>query len=95
MANLRAMHDLDIELVARNPLGKTHKSLGLSRRRDFGAVLNSYQTITAEVIKGTVKVISTRLKSLYRQFHLFVKDEQIVLAKLNPSMSRNQTSTEF
>ena len=50
VANLRAMHDLDIELVARNAVGKTHKSLGLSRRRDFGAVLNSYQTITTETI---------------------------------------------
>lgn len=50
VANLRAMHDLEIDLVARNAVGKTHKSLGLSRRRDFGAVLNSYQTITTEII---------------------------------------------
>jgi CRISPR type IV-associated protein Csf3 len=50
VANLRAMHDLDIELVARNAVGKTHKSIGLSRRRNFGAVLNSYQTIATEAI---------------------------------------------
>ena len=62
VANLRAMHDLDIELIARNKLGKTHKALGLGRRRDFGAVLNAYRILTIDEItwygEGDVDTVS-------------------------------------
>lgn len=51
VANLRAMHDLRLEHVTKNKHGKTHTSIGLTRRRDFGAVMNSYDTInTHELI---------------------------------------------
>lgn len=42
VANLRAAHDLDPDLLAKNAEGKVHRKLGLTRRSDFGAVLNTY-----------------------------------------------------
>lgn len=45
VANLRASHDLDIDLVAQNKQGQPHTKLGLTRRREFGAVMNSYRAI--------------------------------------------------
>lgn len=50
VANLRAMHDLRLEHVAKNKLGKTHTSIGLTRRRDFGAVMNSYDTVNTHAL---------------------------------------------
>jgi CRISPR type IV-associated protein Csf3 len=50
VANLRAAHDLDLGLIAKNPKGNTHTALGLTRRRDFGAVMNSYKLFTAPAI---------------------------------------------
>lgn len=68
VANLRAMHDLDIEMVARNKQGKTHKSMGLARRRDFGAVLNTYQLITTPEItwygEGDIEQVETLISSI-------------------------------
>jgi CRISPR type IV-associated protein Csf3 len=68
VANLRAMHDLDIELVARNAQGKTHKALGLARRRDFGAVLNAYRLISASEItwygEGDIKAVEALISSI-------------------------------
>ncbi len=46
VANLRAMHDLELELIAKNKQGKTHTKIGLARRREFGAVMNSYRCIS-------------------------------------------------
>ena len=43
VANLRAMHDMDLELITRKKDGQPHTKLGLTRRRDFGAVMNSYK----------------------------------------------------
>jgi CRISPR type IV-associated protein Csf3 len=68
VANLRAMHDLDIELVARNKQGKTHKSMGLARRRDFGAVLNTYQLVSTPEItwygEGDIEQVETLISSI-------------------------------
>lgn len=45
IANLRATHDLRLEHVAKNKQGKPHASIGLTRRRNYGAVMNSYTAI--------------------------------------------------
>ena len=50
VANLRAMHDMDLDLIARKPDGQPHTKLGLTRRRDFGAVMNSYHAHSASTI---------------------------------------------
>jgi len=50
VANLRAMHDLDHELIAKNKYGKVHRAIGLTRRSDFGAVMNSYKSFSAPEI---------------------------------------------
>ncbi len=42
VANLRASHDLDIDLVAKSPKGNTHTALGLTRRR---AAFNGSKTM--------------------------------------------------
>ena len=50
VANLHAGHDLDLDLVLKNKNGNVHKAIGLTRRRDYGAVLNSYRMYTATEI---------------------------------------------
>jgi len=51
VANLRANHSLDPSLIAKKPDGKTiHKAIGMKRRRDFGAVMNTYSLICANSI---------------------------------------------
>ena len=50
VANLQAKHDLDLKLIARNKQGNSHTAMGLTRRRDFGAVMNSYRVFTAPAI---------------------------------------------
>lgn len=51
VANLRASHDLDPDLLAKNAEGKIHRKLGLTRRSDFGAVLNTYTLVaTPELV---------------------------------------------
>lgn len=50
VANLRADHALDPNLIQKNKNGKIHRKLGRTRRRDFGAVLNRYTSIEAKMI---------------------------------------------
>ncbi len=68
VANLRAMHDLDHELIAKNKQGNVHTAIGLTRRRDFGAVMNSYQSFTASEITwyatGDASKVQTLLTGL-------------------------------
>jgi hypothetical protein len=54
-ANLRAQHDLDPDHIKRSKDGeRLHRSLGLKRRRQFGAVLNKYKTATASSVSWDV-----------------------------------------
>lgn len=54
-ANLRASHDLNPDFIKKNRAGnKLHTKLGLTRRRDYGAVLNNYNTITATKVSWDV-----------------------------------------
>lgn len=50
VANLRATHALDPDLILKNKHGAIHKQMGLTRRRDFGAVLNTYTAFDAREI---------------------------------------------
>jgi hypothetical protein len=47
IAGLRATHDLDPSLIKQGKNGQPHRHIGLTRRSDFGNVMNGYQTITA------------------------------------------------
>jgi hypothetical protein len=50
VANLRASHSLDPDMVLKNKHGAIHKQIGLTRRRDFGAVMNTYTAFDATEI---------------------------------------------
>jgi hypothetical protein len=51
IAGLRATHDLDLDLIKQGKGGHPHRQLGLTRRSDFGNVMNGYQTIVAQSIQ--------------------------------------------
>lgn len=73
VANLRAMHDLEIGLIARNAQGKPHKSLGLTRRRDFGAVMNSYRMFSTKSISWYGQGDTKRIEGLVSGIHFIGK----------------------
>jgi hypothetical protein len=50
VANMRAMHSLTPELLKKNKHGIVHRRIGLTRRQDFGAVMNTYTQHSAEEI---------------------------------------------
>ncbi len=50
VANMRAMHALDPDLLLKDKRGKVHRRIGLTRRRDYGAVMNSYTAFDAPEI---------------------------------------------
>ena len=50
VANLRASHDLDLDLIAKKASGVQHRRIGLTRRSDYGAVLNTYSIVTVPSI---------------------------------------------
>jgi len=69
-ANLRAQHDLNPDHIKKSKDGeRLHRSLGLKRRRQFGAVLNKYKTATASSISwdvvGDVEQIEDLLGGVY------------------------------
>lgn len=51
IAGLRATHDLDLNIIKQGTGGQPHRHIGLTRRSDFGNVMNGYQTIVAEAIQ--------------------------------------------
>lgn len=64
VANLRAMHDLNDDLIAKNKLGKVHAAIGLTRRRNYGAVMNSYKLFTAPEITWYATGDAAKIESL-------------------------------
>jgi len=73
VANLRAMHDLDPDLVAKNAQGRLHRSLGLTRRRDFGAVMNSYSMISVSTISWYAEGDASAVERLISGVHFIGK----------------------
>ena len=51
IAGLRATHDLDLELIKQGKGGQPHRNIGLTRRSDFGNVMNGYRTVIAESLQ--------------------------------------------
>ena len=51
IAGLRASHDLELNLIKQGKDGQPHRHLGLTRRGDFGNVMNGYQTIMASSLR--------------------------------------------
>jgi hypothetical protein len=51
IAGLRASHDLDLDLIKQGKDGGPHRFIGLTRRSDFGNVMNGYQTVVAKGIE--------------------------------------------
>jgi hypothetical protein len=51
IAGLRATHDLDLDLIKQGKDGGPHRFIGLTRRSDFGNVMNGYKTIVAKAIE--------------------------------------------
>ena len=51
IAGLRATHDLDLDLIKQGKGGQPHRHIGLTRRSDFGNVLNGYKTLYAESLQ--------------------------------------------
>lgn len=51
IAGLRATHDLDLSLIKQTKDGQPHRRMGLTRRSDFGNVMNGYQTLVAESLQ--------------------------------------------
>lgn len=47
VANLRADHALDPDLLLKNQHGKVHRKIGRTRRQEFGAVLNTCTAVSA------------------------------------------------
>ncbi len=50
IAGLRATHDLDLALIKQGAGGQPHRHMGLTRRSDFGNVMNGYKTLSAAAI---------------------------------------------
>jgi len=48
VANLRAMHDLDADLLAKGPKGAVHRRIGLARRQEYGAVMRNYLQVSLD-----------------------------------------------
>ncbi len=51
IASLRATHDLDLDLIKQGKGGQPHRHIGLTRRSDFGNVMNGYQTVMADSLQ--------------------------------------------
>lgn len=51
IAGLRAMHDLDLSLIKQGAGGQPHRRIGLTRRGDFGNVMNGYHTVVAQALQ--------------------------------------------
>lgn len=64
VANLRASHDLDPDLVAKNKKGEIHTRLSLMRRREFGAVMNGYPYLVAESVTWYAEGDAAKVEAL-------------------------------
>lgn len=68
VANLRANHDLDPSLVAKNKHGAIHSKISLLRRQQFGAVMNGYQYLVTDSVtwygEGNAMQVEKLLRSV-------------------------------
>ena len=64
VANMRANHSLDPDLIKRKPNGSLHARLGRLRRREFGAVMNSYDSVSTDLISWFVEGDAEKIRDL-------------------------------
>lgn len=64
IANLRADHALDPDLILKKKDGAIHHTIGRTRQRDFGAVMNSYDSISTESITWFVEGDAEKIERL-------------------------------
>lgn len=50
VANLQAQHTLEADHLKKNKKGQVHTKIGLTRRREFGAVMNTYRSFSASEV---------------------------------------------
>lgn len=73
VANLRATHDLNPDLVAKNKQGAIHTKISLGRRRDFGAVMNGYPYLVANSVTWYGEGDATQVENLLRSVRFIGK----------------------
>jgi hypothetical protein len=73
-ASLRPQHDLDPDLIKKNKDGtKLHRTITLGRRRDYGNVLNTYDTITTDTVEWDVVGDMQQVADLLADAHFIGK----------------------
>jgi hypothetical protein len=73
IAGLRASHDLDLDLIKQGKDGGPHRYIGLTRRSDFGNVLNGYKTIVAKGIEWHAEGDAERVLELLQEVEFIGK----------------------
>lgn len=73
IAGLRATHDLDLSLIERGKNGGPHRKIGLTRRSDFGNVMNAYQTTMAQAVQWHAEGDADRTLELLQEVEFIGK----------------------
>jgi hypothetical protein len=74
VANMRADHALDPDLITRSKDGKRlHTKLGRTRRRDFGAVMNHYSIVTTPEVTWFAEGDGEAIQRLLEEVHFIGK----------------------
>lgn len=64
VANLRAAHDLDSDLIMKNRQGRIHSKISESKKQQYGLVLNSYDCMNTETVQWSVEGDPEQIKKL-------------------------------
>lgn len=93
IAGLRATHDLDLSLIRQGAGGQPHRRIGLTRRGDFGNVMNGYQTVFAQAIQWHAEGDADQVLELLQEIEFIgkkrttgfgqVRDWQLMESELN------------
>lgn len=73
IAGLRATHDLDVSQIKQAKDGNPHRAIGLTRRSDFGNVLNSHGTIMANSLQWHAEGDADRVLELLEEVQFIGK----------------------
>jgi len=81
IAGLRATHDLDLNLIRQGKNGQPHRYIGLTRRSDFGNVLNGYKTVMANSLQWHAEGDAEHVLELLQEVEFIGRSEQRASAK--------------
>ncbi len=73
VANLRADHALDPDLLPKNGQGRVYRKIGRARRQDFGAVMNDYAAFDAPEATWYAEGRGEAVERLLKQAHFIGK----------------------